>query len=420
MIWSRIKIFAREMVGAPVITAIAFTLILLSLTLSIIFHSASFGTKQYVKNKFGKSVRPDIIRVRPKEKENSPLIFSLFTTNIKGFSEKKYRALKKIKHTKKVQGLLSVNLPAQAGVRLMGFNYRTDLLFAGAPLSMVWKDLPKNKKITKKWKAKYIEGRDIPLLLPKVLLDTYNNGMAPANGMPSVSAKTIKDFPIELLIGRSSVKTLEGYFNTTGNIVGTSSDIRLLGIIMPIKTAQRLNKIFCQKNRYLYAEIIPKNHHAIYGIKKRVRALGLIPETGAPLSSKIIRLIRKIDLFTAFMLIIITTLAVTAVSLCCITSLWSRIEYYRILRILGASRFLVSTTVLLKFLALGFVGGLLALTLSEKILQEIPSVIKLSGLLSPVGMEKYSNIYLYLSALIPAISTVPGIIRIFYLEMNKN
>ncbi len=417
MIWSRIKIFAREMAGSPFITAIAFILIVLSVTLTIIFHSVSLETKQYVKNKFSRSIKPDVINVRAKEKKNSSMLFSLFANNTRGFSEKKYRALKRIKYVKQVRGLLSVNVPVQAGVRFMSFNYRTDLILAGAPLSMVKKDLKKNSR---RWRKKYIDGADIPLLLPKVLLDTYNNGMAPANGMPSVSMSTIRNFPIELTIGQSSVKTLDGHFQATGNILGATDRINTMGLIMPMQTAKKLNRMFNRKNRYLYAEIVPKNHYAIYGIKKRVRALGLVAETGSPLSSKIIRLIRKIDLFTATMLFIIIALAVTSVALCCITSLWGRIEYYRILRILGASRFLVSTTVFMKFLFFGFAGGLLALTLCEKILQEIPALFKLAGFMSSGSIKKYTDIYLILSALIPAISTLPGILRIFYLEMNKN
>ena len=106
-------------------------------------------------------------------------------------------------------------------------------------------------------------------------------------------------------------------------------------------------------------------------IKQKIKKIGLVASTGTVISRKILELMGKTDIFTASLMIIIISLAAVAVALCCITSLWNRIEYYRTLRILGASRFLISGTVVIKFSLMGFAAGALSLALTKAVVFRI-------------------------------------------------
>jgi|GEM_PF-6508536 len=417
MIMGKVKIFIRELLGSRFTTLTAFLVIVIAATLTISFYCISSGARGYVEKKFSRSIKADIIRVTAPEKQGSSIILSFFTEQSSGFNEKKFMRLKKIKHTKTVEGLLSVNIPAQAGVRFMNYNYKTDLMLVGASYNMIKKDIEWKRK---KWRHKNAETPGIPLLLPQSLLNTYNNGLAAANGMPKVSIDTIKRFPIDLNMGYSSVSRLDGYFFTSGTVIAATDNINVMGLVIPVQSARGLNRLFGRENRYLYADILPSDHRYINYIKKRVKSMGLVPSSGTEISGKIVRLIKKIDLFTKSMLLVITLLAVISVALCCVTSLWNRIEYYRTLRMLGASRVLISLTVIFKFSILGISGGFISVFLAEYVVTYVASLAPFTGLNIPVIIEKNQLFLLGLATIIPGSSTIPGIIRIFYLEMNRN
>ncbi len=418
MIKGRVKIFAREMTGSFFTTMTAFLVIVAASGLTVTFYSISSSAKTYVKNKFGRSISPDIIRVTAPEKDSQSIsILSIFSDSSGGFSEKKFQQIKSIHGAGKVEGLLSVNIPSSAGISILSLNYRTDLILAGAPASM----LGKNERALKKlWKHKNPEDPGIPMIVPGVLINTYNNGLAAANGMPKISVSMIKQLPISLALGYSSVKRLDDYFTTSGTVIGSSNEISIMGLVIPIDTAKKINRLFNRENRYLYADITPSEHKDTERIKQKIKKIGLVASTGTVISRKILELMGKTDIFTASLMIIIISLAAVAVALCCITSLWNRIEYYRTLRILGASRFLISGTVVIKFSLMGFAAGALSLALTKAVVFRIIPHGLLQGLSLISGTGGNTTIFLILTALIPAVSTLPGIIRIFYLEMNRN
>jgi Na+-transporting NADH:ubiquinone oxidoreductase subunit NqrB len=88
---------------------------------------------------------------------------------------------------------------------------------------------------------------------------------------------------------------------------------------------------------------------------------------GTSLSPQIIVLQRSVNYFITVMIGLVITLASVAVALCSATAVWDRIEYYRILRILGSTKIFIAFTILLKNALSGFAAFWIGFSVMKKI-----------------------------------------------------
>ena len=320
---------------------------------------------------------------------------------------------------KRVDPVLAVIIPSSATIYFFSFQYRTDLICAGASYKFVEKDL-KNKEMKDAW-IKGTHEKGIPVLVPKALIDSYNNGLAAANALPEIVPDKMSGLKFKLSFGRSSVASFEGAYDSSSVVAGYTDKVNITGLVIPLKTAQEINTRFGKTGRYMFANVSVKDHKYFEQVKNQIKSMGFVVETGESLSSEILKLKITVNAFITMMISLVSMLTIITTALCSTTAVWGRIEYYRILRTLGATKFFIALTIIIKFALMGFLAswcGLFVLGhLKVYILQAI--TIPFVKLTLDISAATTATM-LTAGTLIPVAASLPAIIRMFSVKLDKN
>jgi len=419
---SKLYLIKKELAGGKFISFIVFCVILLSVSAIVSFNILSDNFNNYIKNNFASAIPPDEIKVKPGESK------SLFLFSTGTGRELNAAAISKITNfdgVKQVDPILAVTVPTSATIYFFTFQYKTDLVLAGASYKFVEKDL-KNTEMKKAWlKGTYgfknSNDTGVPVLVPKTLIDSYNNGLASANGLPEIVPQKMSGLRFKLSFGKSSVNAVDGAYDWSSVVSGYTDRINVMGLVIPLKCAEEINKKFNKTGRYMFAMVKVKDHKNFEYVRSQIKKMGFVVETGDNLSSEIVKLKKTVNAFITLMISLVSLLAVITTALCSITAVWGRIDYYRILRTLGASKFFIALTILIKFALMGFLAswcGIFLIGFSKAyILQSITIPgIKLSLDISAATAATI----LTAGSIIPVAASLPAIIRMFSVKLDKN
>lgn len=412
---NRIYLILKELAGAKFISFIVFTVILLSVSAIISFNMLSENFNNYIKNNFASSIPPDEIKVKPGE-TRSLFLFSPGGGRI--IDTKTVNRISAINGVKSVDPILAVTIPTSATIYFWTFQYHTDLICAGASYKYVQKDL-KTQEMRKAWLSGTHE-KGIPVLVPKTLIDSYNNGLAAANSLPEIVPDKLSGLKFRLSFGKSSVANLPQSFDSSSVVAGYTDGVNITGLVIPLKAAEDINRRFGQHGRYMFAIVKAKDHKNIESIKKQIKNMGYVIETGESLSAEIVKLKNTVNTFIALMVSLISVLAVVSVALCSITAVWGRIDYYRIMRALGASKIFIALTILVKFAVMGFLASLAGICIINYAKVYVGSALTIPGFkLSLTINTQFAMTVLAAGTAIPVVSSLPAIIRMFSARLDR-
>ena len=147
----------------------------------------------------------------------------------------------------------------------------------------------------------------------------------------------------KLSFGRSSVSSFEGAYDSSSVVAGYTDKVNITGLVIPLKTAEEINKKFGKTGRYMFALVKVKDHKNFEQVKNQIKNMGFVVETGESLSSEILKLKITVNAFITLMISLVSVLAIVTTALCSVTAVWGRIDYYRIMRTLGAIKIFYST-----------------------------------------------------------------------------
>jgi len=419
---SKLYLIKKELGGGKFISFIVFCVILLSVSAIVSFNILSENFNNYIKNNFASAIPPDEIKVKPGEGK------SLFLFSTGTGKELNSAAINRITHlagVKQVDPVMAVTVPTSATIYFFSFQYRTDLVLAGASYKFVETDL-KNRAMKDAWlKGSYDfqkpGDKGIPVLVPKTLIDSYNNGLAAANALPEIVPDKMSGLRFKLSFGKSSVNAVEGAYDWSSVVAGYTNKVNITGLVIPLKAAEEINKKFGKTGRYMFALVKVKDHKNFEDVRTQIKHMGFVVETGESLSSEILKLKKTVNAFITLMISLVSILTVVTTALCSVTVVWSRIDYYRIMRTLGASKFFIALTILVKFALMGFLaswGGIFIIQfLKVYILHSItiPGV-KLVLEISPATIATV----LTAGTVIPVAASLPAIIRMFAVKLDNN
>lgn len=412
---NKIYLILKELAGAKFISFIVFTVILLSVSAIISFNILSDNFNNYIRNNFAAAIPPDEIKVKPGETKS---LFLFSPGGGKIIDSRAVRGMASINGVKSVDPILAVTIPSSATIYFWTFQYHTDLICAGASYKYVQKDLKTNEM-----KNAWISGtheKGIPVLVPKTLIDSYNNGLAAANSLPEIVPDKLSGLKFRLSFGKSSVANLPQSFDSSSVVAGYTDGVNITGLVIPLKTAEDINKKFGQPGRYMFAIVKALDHRNIEGIKKQIRNMGYVVETGESLSAEIVKLKNTVNTFIALMVSLISVLAVVSVALCSVTAVWGRIDYYRIMRALGASKLFIAVTILVKFAVMGFFASLAGICLINYAKYYAAAVLTIPGMNLSFNINmQFAMTVLTAGTLIPVISSLPAIIRMFSAKLDR-
>jgi len=120
------------------------------------------------------------------------------------------------------------------------------------------------------------------------------------------------------------------------------------------------------------------------------------------------------------MVSLITILAIVSTALCSVTAVWSRIDYYRIMRVLGASRLFIAFTILVKFAVMGFLASLAGICAVSFARDYVSQALTIPGIkLSLEIKTSFASTVLIAGTLIPVIASLPAILRMFWTRLDR-
>ncbi|HOP28759.1 MAG TPA: hypothetical protein P5120_01805 [Spirochaetota bacterium] len=413
---NKIYLIIKELGGGKFISFVVFCVILLSVVAILSFSILSDNFNNYINKNFASAIPPDEIKVKPGESKS---IFLFSTGSGKEINAATIKRLYRISGVSKVDPVMAVTVPSSATIYFFSFQYRTDLICAGASYKFVESDL-KNKEMRNAW-AKGTHEKGIPVLVPKALIDSYNNGLAAANGLPEIVPERLSGLKFKLSFGKSSVASYEGAFDSSSVVSGYTDKVNITGLVIPLKAARDINKKFGKTDRYMFALVKVKDHKNIEYVKSQIKKMGYVIETGESLSAEILKLKKTVNAFILIMMTLVSTLAAVTVALCSVTAVWGRIDYYRILRTLGASKFFIALTILVKFAVMGFFASIAGIYTVNIMKGYAAAAVTIPGVKLILDISRnYMVFILTAGTVIPVLSSLPAIIRMFAVKLDKN
>ncbi len=416
----RLYLVAKEIGGSRFVSLIVLLSVVLSVFAVGLFRIAGDSLAHYIHNRFASSIPPNTIRVSTRQ----PRTRFLFEVDRPGGVVITDRTLQRVRAMEGVTEVLPVSalrIPIQARVNYLGFGYRTDILAFGAPRQLVGTELA-GERYKKLWKDSSRE-RVIPVLLPRSILQSYNDGMAAANGLPRISERGAIGFGFKLYMGRSSLKTLEGYDDMDAVVAGFTDQIDSFALILPLGLVSGYNRRFVEKYRseYQYAYVKVKDHAAMVRVEPRIRAMGLVVEAEKGVSQQILKLKEAITLIIRLLQSIIVVIAVIAISFATMIAVLNRIEYYRTLRLIGASRLFLTATILAKYALIGFAGAWGGAWLLRYASARVTEHFHLTGFMVSLAMpDETFRMILISGTLIPLLSAVPALVRLYVKGLSRD
>ncbi len=413
---NKIYLIIKELGGGKFISFIVFSVILLSAVALLSFTIISENFNSYINKNFASAIPPDEIKVKPGESRS---IFLFSTGSGKQLNAGAIKNISAINGVAKVDPVMAVTVPSSATIYFFSFQYRTDLICAGASYRFVESDL-KSSEMKEAWQ-KGTHEKGIPVLVPKALIDSYNNGLAAANGLPEIIPERLSGLKFKLSFGKSSVASYEGAFDSSSVVSGYTDKVNVTGLVIPLKTAQEINKKYGKTDRYMFALVKVRDHKNINHVKSQIKKMGYIIETGDSLSAEILKLKKTVNAFILIMMTLVTTLAAVTMSLCSITAVWGRIDYYRILRTLGASKIFIAFTILIKFALMGFIASAAGIYTVNILKEYAAATLTIPGV--KLNLEISRNYLIFIitaGTVIPVLSSLPAIIRMFAVKLDRN
>lgn len=392
-------------------------IVLFSIIVSVIsvalFTVIGNNFNSYIKNRFVSSIPPNTIKVLPKPPE-TVLFFGTGRRKGPELTENALRKIRGLKGVKKINPVMLTRVPVQARISMFGITYKTDILCMGVPYRFISGDFSRGK-FKNLWKS-YTPDKNIPVLFPRILIDAYNRGMAEPNMLPRITEKMISGMKFKLIFGYSSLRKMDNYIIVDATVSGFTDRVNSLAMVVPLKAAAYYNRTLYPENKkdsYLHAFIAVKDHSSLLWVSSRIKKMGFIVEAEKKLSREMLKLKRNVNLVINLLMYLIVALSVLTISFSTMIATMNRIEYYRILRILGASKNFISFSIISRYILLGIGGTFLGLHLIEFLSEAVTGMINISFIRISFHFTEdiQKRIYLF-GVMIPVVSTLPAIIRL--------
>ena len=213
------------------------------------------------------------------------------------------------------------------------------------------------------------EGKPIPVVVNRRLLELYNKVFAPQRGLPRLTESMLIGFQIPVELGRSYVagKTLPNAQEGSLQLVGFSDRATLAGVSLPLAAVKRINQRFgADGETYSSVLIRAQNPDDVSDLAAAVKKLGLeIDETERSRALQIGAAVELVTLALSLLAALITCLAAVNTMQAFYASVRERTREIGVLRAVGATRGDVAAVVLAEAAATGLGGGLVGVGLAR-------------------------------------------------------
>jgi ABC-type lipoprotein release transport system permease subunit len=326
--------------------------ILFLISFLIIFISMRKSVKSYIENRILNNLNINEITITPKSQVDF-INFNVQNESKNFISEKKMKNISSIKGIEHIQRIIRLNHPAKVRVSMFGKEYKSYM-----PVSGVERNFLKDKDPN--WKH-FAAGETVPVLLPRVALDMYNN-FAAAKGMPELGEKGLIGLTFDLNIASAADKTK--VYPYKAKVFGFTSMVSAAGILVPSEFIRdfcvKINsdtgvKKSCHAPVTLIARV--KQVKELPSIVDRIKKMGLKVQSQKDIAEKTERIISFIDASFIFIMLVMLLLTVVAIFNSYLSIVYNRTYEISVQRVIGASKLRVIMTFLLEAGIVGFLYG---------------------------------------------------------------
>jgi ABC-type antimicrobial peptide transport system permease subunit len=412
----------REWLGSRWITAIVFfavTIAFLSVaSLTLIGRNAD----RYINDRFAAAIPPNVIKVSPAPAPQALFGFALTRPEGTVLDDATLKTIRSFEGIRDIYPLMASQIPLQAVLSIFGLRYRTDLICIGAPYAFISNEIPDPayRKLWRTWRP----GNDLPSLLPILILDAYNDSMALPNGLPKITESFALNQKFQISFGKSSIKATEGFVVENATVCGFTKKIASICIVVPLPVMKFYNEKFggsSVSSNYMTVFIETKDHASYLKAVEKLKKMKLTVETEKTLSQEILQLKNNAALLLRAIGFIIVLLSVMAISFCTVIATLERIEYYRLLRVLGASKIFITVIILIKYAFFGWLAGLAGAWIAHLLSAPLAHAVQVPGFAVKTAMDPNDlSIMNALSVILPVLSTIPALIKLNFKSMSED
>ncbi|HYV65777.1 MAG TPA: ABC transporter permease [Myxococcales bacterium] len=213
------------------------------------------------------------------------------------------------------------------------------------------------------------EGKPIPVVVNRRLLEIYNKVFAPQRGLPQLTDSMLVGFEFPIELGRSWVaeKTLPGSYVTGLRLAGFSDRAPLAGISMPLETVRRINARFgLDSAGYSSVLLRAQRSEQVGEIAAAVKRMGFdLDESERSRALQIGAAVELVTLALSLLAALITALAAVNIAQAFHAEVRERTREIGVMRAVGATRGDVATLILAEAAVTGVFGGALGVLLAR-------------------------------------------------------
>jgi len=410
----KIFLLIKELFGNVFINFIVFLVILFASFLTSTFVLVLLNVDNYFNRNFVKSIPPDVIKVTPKTYVATLNIFGLTPRKPKGsyIDDDILNKVRKLDGVVEVEPLLVSRIPMQVFVSIFGIKYGSDLICIGVNYDLIAGDI-KDRRVKRMWNN-WKTGDDIPVVIPEILYHAYNSSIAEPNSLPKVTREMVLGVKLRINFGKSSLKSYADTVSENGVVVGFTDKVANICLVLPIKVMRYYNEKFNAHSEYIHLYVKTKDHNSLLSVSKKLKSMGFVVETDKNISEEILKLKKILGFVGNMLILVIVIMAVTSIGFSSIVAVSSRYEYYKTLRILGASRFFIAFSIVFKFALIGLISGFLSLFIFDRGISFIISSLPLKGYFGIFSLgKKYNDLILLGCVFLPMVFSLLGVLRLY-------
>src|SRR5207237_3392111 len=213
------------------------------------------------------------------------------------------------------------------------------------------------------------EGKPIPVVVNRRLLELYNKVFAPQRGLPRLTDSMLIGFQIPIELGRSYVagKTLPNAKEAALQLVGFSDRATLAGVSMPLTAVTRINRMYgADADNYSSVLLRAQNADDVSDVAAAVKKLGYeIDESERNRALQIGAAVELVTLALSILAALITALAAVNIAQAFHAEVRERTREIGVMRAVGATRGDVATLILAEAAVTGICGGAFGVALAR-------------------------------------------------------
>lgn len=309
-------------------------------------------------------------------------ILGFFKTQPEGLSYKDYKRIKAIEGVKIKGVLLPLRAPVTLRASLLGRSLRSDVVLTGVSKSLIWKALPKNFTFK-------VKNNLYPIIIPKYILNAYNT-FANVNSLPMLSPANLRGVNLRLYLGESSFKIISKPKDeiriSRGIIVGSTDLSHVNGLLIPLKSAYKLNKEFFADYKSIYSTIYARAAHPsqVDKLAGKIKRLGYQVVSQADISRKANEAVRGVRYILYSMVAVLLFFTGLSIFNGFVSIIERKKNELLMFRIFGASKIWIVFFLLIQVFILSFFYSLLGIFSANWLMkignQKFPEMVKKIGI----------------------------------------